>query len=93
MIFHKCNYQCLQLYDHEGDVATTYTGELDTHKTGLFAAYNEESVLPHWNEPCNRIEGTSDGKKFGNDKGTDEILRFYRKGMCRAIPLVSNQIV
>lgn len=80
------------MYDHEGDIATSYTGELDTHKTGLFATYNGDSVLEHWQEPCNNIDGSSDGKKFGNHKGPEETLRFYRKGICRTIPLVSNRM-
>lgn len=81
----------MQVYDHEGDVATTYTGELDRHKTGLFATYNNRSYIPHWDFPCNNIEGSSDGKKFGNDIKADEKLAFYRKGVCRALPLVSDR--
>ena len=73
-------------------MATTHTGELDLHKTGRFATYNNYSVLPHWEAPCNNIEGSSDGKKFGNYRKDDDIVTFYRKGLCRAIPLVSYPV-
>lgn len=83
----------MQVYDHEGDVATTYSGELDLRKTGVFATYNNRSYVPHWEAPCNNIEGSSDGKKFGNNIKPDEKLAFYRKGVCRALPLVSDCII
>lgn len=78
-----------KLYDHNGDVATTFTGEFDRHVAGAFDTYNNLPYLPQWDAPCNKMAGSSDGKKFGNDFSPDEKLYFYRKGIGRTIPMVS----
>lgn len=78
-----------QMYDFDGDFETIYTGEHDVTKTGLIDTYNGARTLPQWKEPCGNIQYASDGTKFPGDIKPDDELKFFRKSMCRAKPLVS----
>ena len=77
------------MYDFDGDVSTTYTGQTDLHLSGILATYNRDSVLQQWEAPCNKLEGSSDGTKFPTGVKANESLRFFRKSMCRSVPMVS----
>lgn len=79
-----------RMYDFEGDVSVTYTGETDMRKSGLFASYNNRQYLPQWQAPCNRLHGASDGTKFPASLSTNDTLLFYRKSLCRTMPVTSN---
>lgn len=78
------------MYDFDGDVETTYTGEQDLHLSGILATYNRSPYLPQWDAPCNKVEGSSDGTKFQTNITPNETLWFFRKSMCRAVPMVSR---
>lgn len=80
----------LQMYDFTGDIATTYTGETDNHLSGTFETYNNLSYLPQWSAPCNKLQGSSDGTKFPTGIKDYEQLSFFRKSMCRSVPMVSS---
>ncbi|XP_065217044.1 scavenger receptor class B member 1-like isoform X2 [Planococcus citri] len=77
-----------RMYDFNGDVETTYTGEKDLHLSGILATYNRSPTLPQWEAPCNKVEGSSDGTKFPTNIKPNETLWFFRKSMCRAVPMV-----
>ncbi len=79
-----------QMYDFSGDVSTTYTGEFDNHLSGILATYNRLPYLPQWEAPCNALQGSSDGTKFPTGIKNNETIRFFRKSLCRSMPLVSS---
>lgn len=77
------------MYDFNGDSATIYTGASDVSKSGTIENYNQRPYLPQWpSAPCNKVTGASDGTKFPSlsDNGTQ--MMFFRKSLCRAIPMV-----
>ncbi|KAI5726661.1 hypothetical protein M8J76_006424 [Diaphorina citri] len=76
-----------RMYDFTGDVSTTYTGEGDLKKAGLFATYNRRPFLPQWDLPCGNVDGASDGTKFPTKIKKDDQLLFFRKSLCRAVPM------
>lgn len=78
--------------DFGGETMTTYTGEKNYHDSGRTATRNNATNLPYWEPPCGRIEGSTDGKKFGNDILPNETLSFYRRFLCRPMPLVGSII-
>lgn len=78
-----------RMYDFDGDYETVYTGETDVSKAGLIDTYRGSTKLPQWELPCGNIEFASDGTKFPAQIGPDDELKFFRKSMCRAKPLVS----
>lgn len=78
-----------RMYDFDGDYETVYTGETDVSKAGLIDTYRGSTKLPQWEQPCGNIEFASDGTKFPAQIGPDDELKFFRKSMCRAKPLVS----
>lgn len=77
------------MYDFEGDISTVYTGEVDIGKTGLLATYNRSPKLPQWDAPCGLVKDASDGTKFSSFIKPNDTLLFFRKSLCRAVPLVS----
>lgn len=79
----------LQMYDFVGDTATIYTGSNDINKTGLIENYNTRPYLPQWpSEPCNTVSGASDGTKFPSLLTPESTPRFFRKSICRSMPMV-----
>lgn len=83
----------MQSYDFKGDVSTTFSGELNTDLTGQIDTYNHLPYLPQWEPPCNRLQLTSDGMKFPNNIKPNQTLMFYRKSICRTIPLVRKEFL
>lgn len=82
------------MYDFTGDVSTTYTGDTDLRLGGLFENYNGLSYLPQWKgKPCNMITGASDGTKFPSFIKDNDTLYFFRKSMCRSMPMVRRLLV
>lgn len=81
------------MYDFDGDVSTTYTGDPDLHQSGILATYNRLPHLPQWEAPCNKLEGSSDGTKFPTMMAPNESLSFFRKSMCRSMPMVSSRVL
>lgn len=82
------------MYDFTGDSATIYTGQLDPAQSGLIENYNTKPYLPQWPAaPCNKVTGASDGTKFGSIESSDDIPHFFRKSLCRSIPMVSICLV
>ncbi|KAK6644987.1 hypothetical protein RUM43_001263 [Polyplax serrata] len=77
-----------RMYDFQGDVSTVYTGDTDLAKAGLLATYNRSPKLPHWDLPCGQVNDSSDGTKFPSFIHPNDSLLFYRKSMCRSMPLV-----
>lgn len=79
----------LQMYDFVGDTATVFTGKNDISKSGMIDNYNSRPYLPHWpSEPCNRVSGASDGTKFPSMLTPESTPMFFRKSICRAMPMV-----
>lgn len=79
----------LQMYDFTGDSATIYTGSGDVSKSGTIENYNNRPYLPQWPAaPCNKVKGASDGTKFPSVSENGTQLMFFRKSLCRAIPMV-----
>lgn len=76
-----------RMYDFTGDVSTTYTGQGDVKKSGLFASYNRRPYLPQWDLPCGNVDGASDGTKFPTYIKPEDELLFFRKSLCRAVPM------
>lgn len=91
IIFLKFLMRWFQMYDFTGDISTTYTGETDNHLSGVFETYNNLSYLSQWSAPCNKLNGSSDGTKFPTGIKPDERLSFFRKSLCRSMPMVSSQ--
>lgn len=83
-------FNSAQMYDFQGDVSTVYTGDTDLAKAGLLATYNRSPKLPHWDLPCGQVNDSSDGTKFPSFIHPNDSLLFYRKSMCRSMPLVSS---
>lgn len=81
-----------QVCDISDDNSATYTGEKDYTTGGLLAKYNNVTYLQNLGKTCGNIEGSTDGKKFGNDISPHKTLYFYQKTFCRAFPLVRNPI-
>lgn len=80
------------MYDFVGDTATIYTGENDIAKSGMIDNYNSKPYLPQWSAPCNRVSGTSDGTKFPSMLTPEDSPIFFRKSVCRSMPMVCNGI-
>lgn len=79
------------MYDFEGDTSTTYTGMTDLRLSGLIENYNGLPYLPQWEgSPCNIVNTSSDGTKFNSLIKPNDTLRFFRKSLCRSVPLVSK---
>lgn len=78
------------MYDFTGDVSTTFSGEDNNHLSGILATYNRLPYLPQWKAPCNKLQGSSDGTKFPTGIKNNESLSFFRKSLCRSMPMVSN---
>lgn len=66
-----------QLFDHDNDRATTYSGEKNIRQAGLFSTYNDLPNLPYWEAPCDKLRGSTDGKKFGNNILRHEKIYIY----------------
>lgn len=82
------------MYNFEGDTSTTYTGMTDIRLSGLLENYNGLPYLPQWQgEHCNNITGASDGTKFPSYIKPNDTLYFFRKSLCRIMPLVSLKIL
>lgn len=77
------------MYDFDGDVSTFYTGEKNLALSGLLATYNRAPKLPQWDLPCGVVKDSSDGTKFQSLIKENDTLLFFRKSLCRAMPLVS----
>ena len=78
------------MYDFTGDIETTYSGQTDLHLSGILDTYNHSPVLPQWEAPCNILQGSSDSTKFPTGILPNETLRFFRKSLCRSMPMVST---
>lgn len=77
------------MYDFTGDSATIYTGTGDVSKSGTIENYNRRPYLPQWPAaPCNKVSGASDGTKFPSASENGTQMMFFRKSLCRAIPMV-----
>lgn len=77
------------MYDFTGDSATIYTGENNVSKSGLIENYNRRPYLPQWpGAPCNKVQGASDGTKFPSLLTPDDTPMFFRKSLCRGVPMV-----
>ncbi|XP_046683600.1 scavenger receptor class B member 1-like isoform X1 [Homalodisca vitripennis] len=78
-----------RMYDFDGDTSTIYTGETDLRLSGLFENYNRRPYLPQWDgAPCNAVSRASDGTKFPSLIKPNDTLLFFRKSLCRSMPLV-----
>jgi len=84
-----------RMYDFDGDTSTTFTGDTDLRMSGLLDNYNGKTTLPQWEAPCNNISGASDGTKFNSLIQKNQTLKFFRKSMCRPMPLekVGEEVV
>lgn len=81
------------MYDFTGDTSTVYTGESDLRYGGLFENYNGLPYLPQWNgAPCNLVQHASDGAKFPSLVKPNDTLLFFRKSLCRSMPMVSKEV-
>lgn len=78
-----------QPLDYKDEIHTFVTGQKDYEKGGSISNINNETVLPYYEAPCNRLAGTSDGKKFGNNIDPKQELYVYNKLFCRSAGLVS----
>lgn len=77
-----------RMYDFQGDTSTTYTGMTDLRLSGLIENYNGLPYLPQWEgSPCNIVNKSSDGTKFPSSIKPNDTLRFFRKSLCRSVPL------
>ncbi|KAJ1527733.1 hypothetical protein ONE63_007690 [Megalurothrips usitatus] len=84
-----------RMYDFEGDFETDFTGELDVKYSGLIDKYNGYPYLPHWRREegdgpttCSNVHKASDGSKFESYIQPNQTLSFFRKSMCRTMPMV-----
>lgn len=81
------------MYDFTGDSATIYTGKDDVSKSGIIENYNRKPYLPQWpSAPCNTVTGASDGVKFPSMLTPDSTPMFFRKSLCRGIPMVCTEL-
>lgn len=77
------------MYDFTGDSATVFTGQNDITKSGVIDNYNRRPYLPQWpGAPCNKVSGASDGVKFPSLLTPDDTPMFFRKSLCRGMPMV-----
>lgn len=76
------------MYNFEGDTSTTFTGMSDPRLGGLLDNYNNRPYLPQWEAPCDRVTYASDGTKFPAYIKPNDSLLFFRKSLCRSMPLV-----
>ncbi|CAH0385788.1 unnamed protein product [Bemisia tabaci] len=77
-----------RMYDFKGDISTIYDGTTDVKKAGLIDTYNRLDHLPQWEHPCDKVQNASDGTKFPSLIKPDDSLYFFRKSMCRTMPMV-----
>ncbi|XP_050438668.1 scavenger receptor class B member 1-like isoform X2 [Adelges cooleyi] len=77
-----------RMYDFTGDTSTVYTGRDDVRKSGIIENYNRNPYLPQWAPPCNVVTGASDGTKFPSMMKPNDTPLFFRKSLCRAMPMV-----
>ncbi|XP_022199690.1 scavenger receptor class B member 1 isoform X1 [Nilaparvata lugens] len=77
-----------RMYYFEGDTSTTFTGMTDPRLGGLIDNYNNRPYLPQWEAPCDVVSNSSDGSKFPSYIKPNDTLRFFRKSLCRSMPLV-----
>ncbi|XP_034247579.1 scavenger receptor class B member 1-like isoform X1 [Thrips palmi] len=84
-----------RMYDFAGDFETDFTGETDVKNSGLIDKYNGRPYLPHWRREegdgpttCSNVRFASDGTKFNSYIEPNQTLSFFRKSMCRAMPMV-----
>ncbi|XP_054280593.1 scavenger receptor class B member 1-like isoform X4 [Macrosteles quadrilineatus] len=78
-----------RMYNFKGDTSTVFTGENDLSLSGLFDNYNGLPYLPQWEgAPCNAVSGASDGTKFPALIKPNDTILFFRKSLCRSMPLV-----
>lgn len=84
------------MYDFDGDFETDFTGVGDVRLTGLIDKYNGFPYLPHWRREegdgpttCSNVHLASDGTKFQSYIDPNQTLLFFRKSMCRTMPMVS----
>lgn len=84
------------MYDFAGDYETDFTGEKDVKYSGLIDKYNGHTYLPQWRREegggpttCSNVRFASDGTKFNSYIEPNQTLSFFRKSMCRAMPMVS----
>lgn len=61
---------------------------MNTNLAGCFETYNQLPYLPQWDYPCDKLAGSTNGKKVGNNLTPNETVYIYRKGICRALPFV-----
>ncbi|GBP57040.1 Scavenger receptor class B member 1 [Eumeta japonica] len=81
-----------RMYDFEGDYETVYTGEDDLSLSGLIDTYRGSQDLPQWKgRHCSNVQYASDGTKFKGGVTRNDSLLFFRKSLCRAAPLNSDQ--
>lgn len=95
-ISNNCNYyfeKFLQVFDYEGEYHTFVDGKNSYEKAGFIANVNNETYLPYYKAPCNRLAGASDGKKFGNNVDPKEKLYIYNRLFCRTIALVRTILI
>lgn len=76
------------MYNFKGDTSTTFTGMTDPKLSGLLDNYNNLPYLPQWEAPCNRVTHASDGTKFPSFIKANDSLLFFRKSLCRSMPLI-----
>ncbi|XP_063220309.1 scavenger receptor class B member 1-like isoform X2 [Bacillus rossius redtenbacheri] len=79
-----------RMYDFTDDVATVFTGETDIRLSGITEKYNRDVALPQWEGKCALINGTSDSTKFPSLIDANDTLIFFRKSVCRPMPLVRD---
>ncbi|XP_050529375.1 scavenger receptor class B member 1-like isoform X2 [Daktulosphaira vitifoliae] len=77
-----------RMYEFTGDTATFYSGRDDVAKSGLIENYNTKPYLPQWPMHCGAVSGASDGTKFPSLMKPDSPASFFRKSLCRSIPMV-----
>ncbi|XP_052133208.1 protein peste-like, partial [Frankliniella occidentalis] len=83
------------MYDFDGDFETDYTGATDVRLSGLIDKYNGFPYLPHWRREegdgpttCSNVQLASDATKFPSYIQPNQTLSFFRKSMCRSMPMV-----
>ncbi|CAH1403132.1 unnamed protein product [Nezara viridula] len=78
-----------RMYNFDGDSSTTFSGQKDIRRSGLIDNYRGTPYLPHWpSPPCNNVSYASDGTKFPSRITKDQELLFFRRSLCRSMPLV-----
>lgn len=77
-----------RMYNFEGDTSTFFSGQKDIKRSGLIDNYNNLPYLANWPAPCNNVSYASDGTKFPSRITKEQELLFFRKSLCRSMPLV-----